>query len=90
MKIEKEFTLLKIDSKERLNDDEEKQTYLIVSVIDEDLNPCTFWVFKTEIVKSILKDMQEAKALSRVLIEFDLTYNGKLWNCNLTQMLFNY
>lgn len=90
MTVEKEFTLLKIENRERINDDEEKVNYLIINVLDESLTPCKFFVFKKDLVEDILNDAQNAKALSKVLISFDLNYNGKLWNCNLETMLFNY
>ncbi len=90
MKIEKEFTLLKIEAKERQGNDNTVSTYLIINVLDEDLNPCTFFVFKGDVVKSVLDEMEKAKALTKVLIDFDLTHNGKVWNCNVNTVLFNY
>lgn len=90
MKIEKEFTLLKIENKLRTLSDGTKQTYLIVSALDENLVPCNFFAFKDDVVKAILKDCVAAKPLEKVLIDFDLNYNGKGWNCNLENMLFSY
>lgn len=90
MKIKKEFTLLKVDAKERTDKNQNKSTYLVINVLDDDLNPCKFFCFRDEIVKSIISDIQNAKALSKVLIDFDLTYNDKIWNCNVDSVLFNY
>ena len=90
MKIEKEFTLLRIENKLRTKEDGTKSTYLIVSVLDENLTPCSFFVFNDGRVDAILKDSTSAKPLEKVLISFDLSYNGKMWNCNLENMLFSY
>lgn len=90
MQIEKEFTLLKIEAKERHGNDNTVSTYLVINVLDVNLNPCTFFVFKGDLVKSILDEMEKVKALTKVLIDFDLNYTGKLWNCNVNTVLFNY
>ena len=90
MQIEKEFTLLHITKKNRTTKDNKNQDYLIIDVLDEELNPCKFFVFNEEIVNQILNDSANAKALQKVLIKCDFTYNGSLWNCNLIEMLFTY
>lgn len=90
MKIEKEFTLLKIESKERTDDDENKRTYLIINVLDEDMETCKFFVFKDDLVNEIIKNANAVKAMQKVLIDMNLVYNGRLWNCNLEDILFSY
>lgn len=90
MKIEKEFTLLKIESKERTDDDENKRTYLIINVLDEDMETCKFFVFKDDLVNEIIKNTNGVKAMQKVLIDMNLVYNGRLWNCNLEDILFSY
>ena len=91
MKIEKEFTLLKIENKQRINkEDGTISPYLIISVLDENLIPCHFFVFKDEIIKKIIGDCKNSKSLEKVLIDFGLSFNGKLWNCNLQDILFQY
>lgn len=90
MKIEKEFTLLKIESKERTDDDENKRTYLIINVLDEDMETCKFFVFKDDLVNEIIKNANGVKAMQKVLIDLNLVYNGRLWNCNLEDILFSY
>lgn len=90
MKIEKEFTLLKIESKERTDDDENKRTYLIINVLDEDMEICKFFVFKDDLVNEIIKNTNGVKAMQKVLIDMNLVYNGRLWNCNLEDILFSY
>lgn len=90
MKIEKEFTLLKIESKERTDDDENKRTYLIINVLDEDMETCKFFVFKDDLVNEIIKNANGVKAMQKVLIDMNLVYNGRLWNCNLENILFSY
>ncbi|CCZ17443.1 unknown [Clostridium sp. CAG:780] len=90
MKIEKEFTLLKIESKERTDDDENKRTYLIINVLDEDMETCKFFVFKDDLVNEIIKNANGVKAMQKVLIDMNLVYNGRLWNCNLEDILFSY
>ena len=73
-----------------ITSEEEGKEDIVINVLDENLNPCTFFVFKGDLVKSILDEVEKAKALTKVLIDFDLNYNGKLWNCNVNTVLFNY
>ena len=90
MKIEKEFTLLKIESKERTDDNGNKSTYLIINVLDEDMETCKFFVFKDNLVDEIIKNANGVKAMQKVLIYMNLVFNGRLWNCNLEDILFSY
>ena len=90
MKIEKEFTLLKIESKERTDDDGNITAYLIINLLDEDMETCKFFVFKDDLVNEIIKNANGVKAMQKVLIDMNLIYNGRLWNCNLEDILFSY
>lgn len=90
MKIEKEFKLLNIVKKERTTKDNQKQTYLVLNVLDEDLNPDKFFIFNHDLIKKILDDAVNVKAFQSVLIDFDLLFNNNIWNCNLKNVLFNF
>lgn len=89
MKLEKEFTLLKIESKERKTKEGETSVYLIISVLDEELNPCKFFVFNKKVIDEIFEDVQKSKAMSKVLITLNFSYD-KVWNCNVEKVLFDY
>lgn len=90
MIIEKEFTLLKVEQKNRTTKEGKEQIYLVLNVLDEDMSPCKFFVFNEDKVKIILNDVQGAKALSKVLINFNLVYSNNIWNCNLNDAVFTY
>lgn len=90
MIVEKEFTLLKVEQKKRTTKEGKEQIYLVLNVLDEDLSPCKFFVFNEDKVKLILNDVQSAKALSKVLINFNLVYSNNIWNCNLNDAVFTY
>lgn len=90
MIVEKEFTLLKVEQKKRITKEGKEQIYLVLNVLDEDFSPCKFFVFNEDKVKLILNDVQSAKALSKVLINFNLVYSNNIWNCNLNDAVFTY
>lgn len=111
MKIEKEFTLLKIETKERkiktqeitdenqdkeienqesIDEKENKKIYLIINVLDDDMESCRFFVFKEDLVNEIIQNANKIKAMQKVLIDINLIYNGKNWNCYLDNILFSY
>lgn len=90
MKIEKEFKLLNILKKERTTKDNQKEIYLVLNVLDEDLNPDKFFIFNEDLIKKILDESVKAKAFQNILIDFDLVFNKNVWVCNLKEILFNY
>ena len=111
IKIEKEFTLLNIETKERkiytqeitdenqekeienqepIDEKENKKIYLIINVLDDDMESCRFFVFKEDLVNEIIQNANKIKAMQKVLIDINLIYNGKNWNCYLDNILFSY
>lgn len=90
MKIEKEFKLLNIVKRERTTKDNQKQTYLVLNVLDEDLNPDKFFIFNQDLIKKILDESVNVKAFQNILIDFDLVFNNNIWICNLKNVLFNF
>lgn len=83
MEFQTNFKFLKLQEITRKNAEELKEgekTFFKIDLLDNQNNPCSFMVFKTEVKEKIIK--MQLKSLQDVLIAFSVTYN-KNWNVNL-------
>lgn len=89
MKIEKEFMLLKAESKKTKSGD---KSYFVIYCLDEDLVPCQFFSFNEDINTVILEALTSNNlvAMQKILIKFDLFFSRNMWNCNLINVDFKY
>lgn len=89
MKIEKEFMLLKAESKKTKSGD---KSYFVIYCLDEDLVPCQFFSFNDDTNSVILDALTSSNlvAMQKILIKFDLIFSNNNWNCKLLNVDFKY
>ena len=87
MEFQEEFKFLNlkvVDRKnaEKLKEDERK--FLKLNLLDKNNNPCSFMVFKKDIMEKILKIT--FVGLQVLEIQFELVYNNNMWNVRLVDI----
>lgn len=84
MKLLGEFTFVKIEKGQTKDD---KKDFLVVSLLDEELNSCRFFVFNETLMKKLLTKTPDIyKKLSAVL---EVSYYKDNWNVNLADIDVN-
>lgn len=82
MKIEQNFKFLKVElMKKKKTEENQKETqFLILNLLDEDNNPCRFFVFNTDLISKITKS--SFLGLQDVICTLEIKFNNN-WSVNL-------
>lgn len=82
MKIEQSFKFLKAElMKRKKTEENQKETeFLVLNLLDEDNNPCRFFIFNADLINKIVKS--NFLGLQDVICTLELKFNNN-WSVNL-------
>lgn len=83
MKLEQSFKFLKAElmKKKKTEENQKEIVFLILHLLDEENNPCRFFVFKEELVNKIVNC--NFLGLQDVICTLELKFTNNNWSVNL-------
>lgn len=83
MRYQENFKFLNIELMKRKKTEENKKEseFLILNLLDNENNPCRFFVFNEDLVKKVLQN--QYVGLQDILVDFALVFNNNNWTVRL-------
>ena len=83
MEYQENFKFLNLQIMQKKNQElkENERKFIVLNLLDNQNNPCKFFIFKTELVEKLLS--LNLVGLQDLLIRFRLSYSNNIWNVNV-------